>query len=94
MTQLIQKTFHASSLEEIDKLVNDFGKKYEIRATHDHVGYDANGNPVCYDYVVFYVPEEQQKKEEKEGEEMDCPGCGVKIKKHFKFHIKCGWEKK
>ena len=92
MTKLIQKTFHATSLEEIDRLINDFGNKYDIRATHDHVGYDANGKPVSYDYVVFYVPEEQQKKDE--DEEMDCPGCGVKIKKHFKFHIKCGWEKK
>lgn len=91
---LLQKTFHAESAEEIDKLVNDFRKDNDIKYTQSHITYIETPQQRIrlYDYVVFYLPKVQKQKEQpRQSDKKPCPGCGEIIPASFEYHMKCGW---
>lgn len=90
---LLQKTFHATSAEEIDRLVNEFREENDIKYTQSHITYIES--VIFYDYIVFYLPKIQgtDQPQQKKVDKKECPGCGEVIPASFEYHMKCGWSK-
>ena len=65
---LLQKTFHEVTPEEIDRKINEFGIDNNIKFTQTHVNYYLDSKTQLmvkiYDYVVFYLPKNIKQKEQ------------------------------
>ena len=93
---LLVKTIVASSPEEADRLINEFGVKHKVKATQSSPIYDFSQKKIVYIYTLFYLPKEKNKKilrdtpriilSESEAKWTNCLICGKRWKwTHYKM---------